>query len=483
MNNQIRRLYIVIVAMVMSLAMAATYIQFIAAPKMNADGRNSRTILHAAERDRGPIIVGGEAIAKSIPIEGTKRFQRVYTQPELYASVTGWFSSSLRSATGLEAAADTIFEGDSLSLFASRIQNLFTGNARRGGGVVLTIDPNVQQAAADALAGRRGAAVAIEPSTGRILALYSSPSYDPNLLASADSGEAVAYEAELSDRPDQPLKNRALAGDLYPPGSVFKLITTAAMLEAGAKPDTKFEGPASIKLPQSESTLSNVDGQPCGSGDPTLAEAVARSCNTVFASAVQNLDPKALQKKAEAFGFGAALEIPIGVTTSTIAPDLDAPQLALASIGQGQVSVTPLQMAMVGAAIANGGTLMKPYLVDSVVNADVVVQEETSPKVLSKPINPQVAQYLREMMVGVVDQPYGTAHNLSRGSGAIAAKTGTAETGRDGRTIGWIVAFAPADNPTMVVAVAVEGDDAAPYAGGASDAGPVAQAMLDAGAK
>ncbi|MDO5722698.1 MAG: penicillin-binding transpeptidase domain-containing protein [Actinomycetaceae bacterium] len=480
MNSQIRRLYLVIVAMVMSLAMAATYIQFFAAPSLNADGRNSRTILHASERDRGPIIVAGEAIAKSEPVEGTKRFQRTYTQGQLYAAITGWFSASLRSSTGLEAAAEDVFEGDSLSLLTQRIQSLFTGSVRRGGGVVLTVDPAVQEAAAQGLAGRRGAAVALEPSTGRVLALYSSPSFDPNLLAATDTDQALAYDEELNASADRPLNNRAIAGDLYPPGSVFKLVTAAAMLESGLTPDSKVPGPASMELPGTSTVLPNVTGLPCGSQEPTLAEAFARSCNTTFALSAEKLGADVLREKARAFGFDSTLSIPLPVTSSSFPEDSDPAQMALAAIGQGKVEVTPLQMAMVGAAIANNGTLMKPYLIDSVVSADVVVQQEFSPKVLTKPINPKVAQQLRAMMVDVVDKPFGTANNISRGDGSIAAKTGTAETGRGDQTVGWIVAFAPADNPDMVVAVAVEGDESSPYAGGGSDAGPIARAMLDA---
>lgn len=484
MNSQIRRLYLVVVGMILVLAFAATYVQFVAAGQLNADSRNSRTILHAAERDRGPIIVAGEAIARSVPIADTKRFQRFYQSGPLYAAVTGWFSSSLSSATGLEAAADDVFEGDAPSLFTQRVQSLVTGSARRGGGTVLTIDPQVQAAAAEAFAGRRGAAVALDPRTGAIRALYSSPSFDPNELASSDTAQADAYWQVLTQDPASPLKNRAIAGDLYPPGSVFKIITAAAMIESGASAQTEVVNDASITLPGTSTHLANITGLPCvEGGSATLADAFARSCNTAFAEGGVRTSEKVMARKAKDFGIGADLRIPLQVTASSYPSEVDDAQLALASIGQGKVSVTPLAMAMVGAAIANGGVIMEPYLVESVVSADLVEQDRTFPKEFSRATTPEVAAQIRDLMLDVVDRPYGTAHGISRGDGSIAAKTGTAETGVEGRTIGWIVAFADAHNPSLVVAVAVEGDDVTPYAGGGSDAGPIARAMLDAGVK
>ncbi|MDO5719883.1 MAG: penicillin-binding transpeptidase domain-containing protein [Actinomycetaceae bacterium] len=480
MNAQIRKIYIVVFLMVISLAMAATYIQFFAAPTLNADERNARTILHAAERDRGPIIVSGTAIAQSISIPDSLRYERTYPGKETYASVTGWFSSSLRSSTGLEAAAENVLEGDAPSLWAQRIQNLLTGKERQGGGIVLTINPAVQQAAEQAIGGRKGAAVALNPHTGAVLALYSSPSYDPNTLAQSDSTAALETYQNLEQDPSRPLINRAVAGDRYPPGSVFKLITAAAMLESGEyTPDTQVEGPASITLPGTETQLPNITRLPCGNGEPPLKEAFARSCNTSFALAAIDIGEEHMRERAEAFGFGQSLDIPLPVTPSVFPDSLNDARMGLVGVGQDDVAVTPMQMAMVGAAIANDGVLMKPYLIESVVNADLEPQQTTSAQQLGVPIQEKTAAQLREMMTDVVSQPYGTGRSVAM-STPVAAKTGTAETGTQGRTVAWMVAFPATDDPQVAVAVAIEGDDLNPYVSGGADAGPVARAMIEA---
>lgn len=480
MNAQIRKIYIVVFLMVISLAMAATYIQVFAAPSLNADERNARTILHAAERDRGPVIVAGTAIAQSVAIPDSLRYERTYPGKETYAAVTGWFSSSLRSSTGLEAAAETVLEGDAPSLWAQRIQNLLTGQERQGGGVILTINPAVQQAAEQAIGGRKGAAVALNPQTGAVLGLYSSPSFDPNALSQSDSGAALETYQNLEKDPDRPLINRAIAGDRYPPGSVFKLVTAAAMLESGEyTPDSQVEGPASITLPGTETSLPNITKLPCGNGHPTLKEAFARSCNTSFALGAIDVGEDQLRQTAEAFGFGQSVDIPLPVTPSVFPDSLNEARMGLVGIGQDDVAVTPMQMAMVGAAIANDGALMKPYLIDSVVNADLEPQQNTSPEQMGLPIREETATQLREMMTDVVSQPYGTGGSVAL-STPIAAKTGTAETGTQGRTVAWMVAFPATESPQIAVAVAIEGDDMNPYVGGGADAGPVARAMIEA---
>ncbi|MDO5048995.1 MAG: penicillin-binding transpeptidase domain-containing protein [Actinomycetaceae bacterium] len=478
MNSQIRKLYLVVFLMVLSLTMAATYIQFVAAPELNADARNSRTILHAAERDRGPIIVDGVAIAESVKIEGSRRFERSYPGGDLYAHTTGWFSSTLGSSTGLESAADAILEGDAPSLFTQRVQNLLTGQERRGGGIDLTIDAPMQEAAASALGGRKGAVVALEAKTGAIKALYSSPSFSPDKLATTDSGAALEYYKTLEDDPAKPLYNRAIGGDRYPPGSAFKIVTAAAMLESGEyTPDTNIDGPATYTLPGTATELPNITGLPCGDGNPTLSEAFARSCNTSFAIGGVEVGADALQEKASAFGFGEKLNIPMYVTPSQFPESINEAQTGLVSIGQSDLQVTPMQMAMIGAAVANDGTIMKPYIIDSVLNSDLEVQDTTEPEVFSEALTPQVASQLRSMMVSVVETRYGTGGSMFIDGQTVAAKTGTAEAGD--HNIAWSIAFIANDNP-IVVAVAVEGDELTPSPGGGSDAGPVVRAVLQA---
>lgn len=482
MNAQVRRLFTVVLVMFLALGVAATVIQFFSAPTLLADGRNSRRILQSAERDRGPIIVGGTPVAYSERLDdGTARFQRVYPEGALYAPITGYFSAVNLSATGMEGAADHILEGDTSDLFWQRLQNLVAGRSRQGGGVELTVSDALQRAAAQALGDRRGAVVVEEAKTGRILALYSSPSFDPNPLASLDSTTVEAADAQLQEDPARPLNNRAIASDRYAPGSVFKIITAAAMLESGVTADTVLSSPVSMTLPGTETTLSNIESSDCGSGEVSLTEAFARSCNTTFALASANLPAGSLADMAKRFGFGESLTIPLTVTPSTFPSDINAAQLAMSAIGQYEVAVTPLQMAMVGQAVANGGTMMHPYLVDKVLDADNREVSTQKPQELSKPISPEIAATLTAMMRAVVEQPYGTGTSMAIPGVAVAAKTGTAEVGDGSTSNAWAVAFAPADNPQLVVSVIVEGDESDPLPHGGTVAGPIARTLLETG--
>lgn len=484
MNRQIRRLFIVILAMFAMLGLAVTNNQFLQAPSLNADSRNERTILHAAETDRGPIIVGESAVASSTKLEGSTRFQRSYSQGPLYASVTGYFSAAFSQATGLEAAAESVLDGQSDALLAQRLRNLFTGANRQGGGIVLTLDSTLQQIAAEQLGDRKGAVVVLNAKTGAILALYSSPSYDPNALAAFDSAAVNdAYEALAAD-PSDPLSNRAIAGNRYAPGSTFKILTTIALLENGvATATTNLESPVSTVLPGTQTTVSNIDSATCGDGNPTLEEAFARSCNTTFLIASQNLTHDQLSGVAKRFGFGTASAIPLSVAPSTFPDQTDPAQLAMASIGQFSVQVTPLQMAQIAQAIGNDGTMMTPYLIDRIVDADLQVQSETTPKALSTPVSADVANQVTEMMKSVVSAPYGSGTSMALDGVSVAAKTGTAETGVDGFANAWAVGFAPADDPQIAFAVIVEGDESDPAPHGGIVAGPIARALLEAGVK
>ena len=482
MNRQIRRLFLVILAMFAVLGAAATNVQFVNASALNADDRNARTILQAAELDRGPIIVDGQAVASSTKDANSARYQRVYSDGPLYAPVTGYFASVFNQATGLEKAAEQVLEGNSQALFVQRLRNLFTGQGRVGGGVVLTLDPDLQRVAAEQLGNRRGAVVVLDAQTSAVLALFSSPSFDPNTLAQFDSSAANAAFNELNQDQTQPLVNRAIAGDLYAPGSAFKILTTIALLESGvATPDTPMDSPVEMTLPGTSTTLSNIESSTCGTGTPTLTEAFARSCNTTFALASEDLTHQELADVADRFGFGQELSIPLDVTPSVFPEQTDPATLALSSIGQYDVRVTPLQMAMVAQAIADDGVLMTPYLIDQVVDADLQVQSTTEPSALATPISGSTASQLTSMMVDVTSQPYGTGTSMAIDGTTVAAKTGTAEVGTSGRANAWAVGFAPADNPRLAFAVVVEGDDEQPVPHGGTVAGPIARAVLEAG--
>ena len=477
MNSQIRYLFTLVLVLFAGLGGALTYVQFVKAPELLADSRNTRRYIQASERDRGPLVVADNAVAVSERVEGSTKYERLYPKGSLYAPVTGYFSAVNLSATGMEAAENDVLEGETSQLFWALIQNLIAGKPRQGGGVTLTLDPQIQEAAANQLQGRVGAVVVLDAKTSAVRALYSSPSYDPNPLASLDSAVAQEAATALEEDPSRPLDNRAIAGNRYAPGSTFKILTALAMLEDGFTPATEVEAPVSTTLPGTDTQVSNINMSECGSGMVTLTEAFARSCNTPFVMAPAELKTGALKDMATRFGFDQELNIPLKVTPSTFPAEMDAAQTAMSAIGQFEVQVTPMQMAMVVQTIANDGTMMRPHLVESIVDADNRVRATTKPEKLHEPIKPHLAQEMTDMMVAAVEEPYGTATALRLDGLRVAAKTGTAEVGDGSRSNGWIVGFAPADNPQVVFSIVLESTDAAPNLSGA-DAGQVARELL-----
>ena len=480
MNAQIRKIFVVVLIMFAMLGLAVTNTQFISAPSLNADPRNVRTNLHAAEIDRGPIIVEKTAIASS-ELDDDNHYTRVYDQGSLYVSATGYFSSVGYGSTGIEAAQENVLDGQSQTLLGQRLRNLLTGEKRQGGGVELTLRASMQEAAAAALGDRKGAVVALDAKTGAILALYSSPSFDPNALASRDAGEVQDAYATLDADPKNPMLNRTIS-ERYAPGSTFKVLTAIALIENGiANPDTRMDSPVSTTLPGTNTEVSNIESSTCGDGKPTLTEAFARSCNTTFVLASEKLTTQQLTDVTKRFGFGDEQEIPLTVIPSVFPADADSAQLAMSSIGQYTVQATPMQMAQVAQTIANGGQMMSPYLIKQIVDADNQTIRKTKATEAGRPISADTASKVTGMMQAVVSQPYGSGTPMALPNVSVAAKTGTAETGEGDRANAWAIGFAPADNPQIAFAVIVEGDETNPTPHGGDVAGPVAKAVLEAG--
>jgi penicillin binding protein transpeptidase domain protein len=480
MNAQIRKIFVVVLIMFAMLGLAVTNTQFISAPSLNADPRNVRTNLHAAEIDRGPIIVEKTAIASS-ELDDDNHYTRVYDQGSLYVSATGYFSSVGYGSTGIEAAQENVLDGQSQTLLGQRLRNLLTGEKRQGGGVELTLRASMQEAAAAALGDRKGAVVALDAKTGAILALYSSPSFDPNALASRDAGEVQDAYATLDADPKNPMLNRTIS-ERYAPGSTFKVLTAIALIENGiANPDTRMDSPVSTTLPGTNTEVSNIESSTCGDGKPTLTEAFARSCNTTFVLASEKLTTQQLTDVTKRFGFGHEQEIPLTVIPSVFPSDADSAQLAMSSIGQYTVQATPMQMAQVAQTIANGGQMMSPYLIKQIVDADNQTIRKTKATEAGRPISADTASKVTGMMQAVVSQPYGSGTPMALPNVSVAAKTGTAETGEGDRANAWAIGFAPADNPQIAFAVIVEGDETNPTPHGGDVAGPVAKAVLEAG--
>ncbi|HYQ75037.1 penicillin-binding protein 2 [Cellulomonas sp.] len=481
MNTALRRLATVVVVMFLALLAGTTWVQFGQASALNNDSRNVRTLYREYGKPRGPIIVAGQPVAQSTAVDDPFGFQRAYTQPELYSTVTGFYSV-VNGGSQLERSMNDVLTGQADSLFWTRIQDLVTGAQPQGSSIELTIDPAAQQAALDALGGQQGAVVAVEPATGKILAMVSTPGFDPNALATHDTTAANAAYQQLLAADGDPLINKTTSEN-YPPGSTFKLVTAAAALESGAyTPESVLSAPDLYTLPGTRTTLPNFGGSSCGANQQTtLADALRISCNTAFASLGVELGDDAIREQAEKFGFDQTdLTVPMRVAASRYPEDLDDAQTALSAIGQESVRATPTQMAMVASAIANGGTLMTPYLVQTVRTANLDVVSEADPTELSQAVSAATAQQLTDMMIGVVQSGSGTSAQIS--GVQVAGKTGTAQTGVEGDSPhAWFTGFAPADDPQVAVAVIVEhGGSVGSEATGGRVAAPIAKAVMEA---
>jgi peptidoglycan glycosyltransferase len=443
--------------MFITLFLSASYIQVVASEDIANDDRNVRKLYESFSAERGQILAGGIPIATSIPVDNQFKFLRTYPFDEVYAPVVGYYTLNQGNA-GIESALNPVLTGRANSQILEQLTALVTGSTPEGASVQLTLDPQLQQLAFDALGDRQGAIIAMEPSSGRILAMVSTPSYDPNRLASHSTSSVLEAYNELSEDPGNPLANRAIAGDQYFPGSVFKVLMTAAALESGNfTAQSEFPNLPELQLPLSSDVIRNSGGRLCGAGENvTLEDAFRLSCNIPYAELGLELGENAIGSLADNFGFGATLEIPLAVTPSNFPRGLDEAQLMLSSFGQFDVRVTPLQVAMVSAAVANEGNLMKPNMVEEIIAPNLRVVQSYEPSVYSRPISPSTARELTRMMVLNVDQ--GVANAAAISGISVAGKTGTAETGiGNGRTF-WFTGFAPAESPEVVVAVVVEGD-------------------------
>lgn len=479
MNTPVRRLSVVVAGLFATLLVSTTLIQYVFAADLNSRSDNRRTLLSTYARDRGEILVGQTAVALSTPTDDEYKYQREYPEGELYAHVTGFYSF-YGAGGGLEQAENPLLSGSSDKLFYRRVSDLFTGRKPQGASVETTLDPAVQEAAAQGLGDQAGAAVALDPRTGAILAMVSSPTYDPNSLAGHDLTAVGETYDELNADPERPLVNRSIGGDLYPPGSVFKVVTAAAALSTGDyTEDSLLPGPAVLDLPQTDADLPNVFDGPCGSGEVTMTEALTISCNTAFASLGLEIGAEALQNQAAKFGFGDSISVPMRVTPSSVPEELNPPQLAQSSIGQYDVRATPMQMAMVAAGVANDGVVMTPYLVESVIGSDLSVIESAEPTELSEAVTPDVAAQLTRMMESVVDNGSGSRAQIP--GVEVAGKTGTAQHGEGRPAHAWFISFAPANDPEIAVAVIVEdGVNERSETGGGAVAAPIAKQMMEA---
>ena len=484
MNRPIRAMAVFCMLLFLALLVNATYVQYVRADALNNRDGNRRVIDAQFSRERGPILVGGDPVAASRPVDDRYQYQRRYPQPFKYAHLTGYFSY-IYGASAVESTQNELLSGSDSRLFVDRVVDLVSNTQPQGGSVSLTIDPVAQTAAYDGIRAlgpdTEAAAVAIQPATGRLLAMVSNPTYDPNLLAAHDLDRVQQNYERLIAAPGNPLFNRAVQ-ETYPPGSTFKLVTAAAALESGRyDPGTSVRGGTSIRLPGTETDLPNVGGSDCGGEQVSLTQALMVSCNVSFAAMGLDLGADALAARASAFGFGQEYLEGLGGQAASVFPDdIDEPSTALSAIGQFDVRATPLQMAQVVATIANNGQGMRPYLVDEVLAPDLSVLEKTDPEEMpERAMSAQSASELTQMMVEVVDRGTGTTAQLP--GVKVAGKTGTAQSAADRPPYAWFVSFAPADDPQVAVAVLVEDAGVARDAiSGSGLAAPIAKRVVEA---
>jgi peptidoglycan glycosyltransferase len=480
MNQALRRVSLACLVMFLLLLVNANFVQAFQANKLASDPGNGRTFAQQYQYQRGSIITAdNKVIAESKNVGGIYSYQRTYPAPLPYASVTGY--DTPYSATGIEQAENKLLAGTDPRLTVRNLIDLITGKPKKGATVQLTINSAAQQAAYDALkaTGHPGGAVAIDPATGAILALASYPSFNPNRLATFDGTALNRADRKYLSAPGQPLVNKAI-NQTFPPGSTFKIVTSSAAFSTGKyTAQTPYDAPTNLKLPDTTNQLINFDNEPCGSGGKVpLIYAFTVSCNTVFGGLGMHLGGSALRHQANRFGMNRSLRIPLPVSPSSYPPVSNPAYTAYSAIGQYNDAVTPLQEAMFAAAIANRGTLMRPYMVQKVIAPNLSALVATKPAVLSQAVSPKVADQVKQMMAAVVSNPIGTAHATAYIPGLpIAAKTGTAQNGVNNTGLDDAVfsCFATVDNPKIAVGVVVQGGGL-----GADASAPIAVQIIKA---
>ena len=480
MTHELKRVTVLIFAMFFSLLLAASLIQFVNADSLMADGKNPRGLYDAYKTQRGSILAGGEPVAFSVKTEDKYQYLREYDSPA-FGAVTGFYSLA-QGTTGIENSLDSFLTGKNSSQFFEQLNALLSGNPLVGATVNLTIDPEVQRVAFEALGDLTGGVVAIEPSTGKILALASTPGFDANLLAVHNISIADANYQKLVTGADSPLINRAIGGELYAPGSVFKVIVAAAALESGKFTATsKLPNPKKFKLPGTKTFIYNSGEGKCGGSKTTvtIADALRFSCNIPFAELGLKLGQEAISAQAQKFGFGKSFDLPLKSTASVYPTGMDDAQTALSSFGQFDDKVSPLQMAMVSSAIANGGVMMKPNLVNSILSANLAILSQPRNESLGQVVSRDTAEQVKNMMVGAVSK--GVSSNGRIAGVRVAGKTGTAQNGKGEPYTLWFTGFAPAENPRVAVAVVVANGGGMGQRGyGNLIAAPIAQKVMKA---
>ncbi|MGW2370883.1 MULTISPECIES: peptidoglycan D,D-transpeptidase FtsI family protein [Kitasatospora] len=480
MNKPIRRISIFCLVLILALMVRANWVQGVQADALATNKNNKRQLYDRYAHPRGNIIAGGQPVTSSDFVNGVRfKYKTSWVDGPMWAPVTGF--STLGQSSGLEALEDGVLSGSDDRLFFRNTLDMLTGEPKKGGDVVTTINPKVQKAAWDAMNGKKGAVVALDPKTGAILALVSAPSYDPGTISGYDNDATKAWN-DLNADPNKPLDNRALKYT-YPPGSTFKLVTATAAFENGMfqSIDDATSTPDPYTLPGTQTTLKNESpNERCENA--TVKAGMDQSCNTVFAKIGADLGKDKMRAQAEKFGFNSTIDTPVRAEKSVFPNSASLDGTAQDSIGQHDTRATPLQVAMVSAAIANNGSLMQPYLVDQERSASLTTLSKHTEKQFSQAMSPATAQKMQDLMVSVVQD--GTGKNAQIPGVQVGGKTGTAQHGENnsGLPYAWFTSWAKTpDGQSVAVAVVVEdGSDNRDGISGGRLAAPIAKAVMQA---
>jgi peptidoglycan glycosyltransferase len=489
-NKQIARLGVGLLACYVGLFVMVNYVQVVRADDLNDDPRNTRAAVRDFDRVRGRIIsADGVDLAITLPAEPTSQFefQRVYPTGDLFAHVTGFLSFEV-GAEGAEREFTDYLSGEASEVEYQSISDLFV-DREHVADVTLTVRHDVQTVARDALLATgapRGSVVAIDPRTGAVLAMFSTPTYDPNPLSSHDLAAArEARNALLPDVGPSPLLPRAYRERFFP-GSTFKVVTGSIGLDRGVvTPEQPVYPPAQeFDIDFTDDELSNFGGSTCGGA---LPEILRVSCNSAFAAmGAETIGEEGMTEGAARFGFNDEIPFDLPAPARSVFPtdfpdDQGNGPLARASIGQGDVAATPLMMAMVAGAIANDGVMMVPNVLDRITDERGEVLEQPEPEVFTEAVGAGAASAMRGAMIGVVERGSGTAAQIQ--GVEVGGKTGTAQLGTDPPSShAWFIAFAgpPGGEAEVAVAVLIEAQPGVSEVTGGRLAAPVARQVIEA---
>jgi penicillin-binding protein A len=476
MNKQIRRVGVALMVLFVALFIQLNYLQLYKADSLANDPRNTRAAVRDFSRPRGQIIaLDGTVLARSNPVDTQFERLREYPEGDLFGHLTGFFSFTY-GATGLERVYNDELAGRDLGI--ESVKDILVDRTVTGD-VYVTVSKGLQQVAKDTLGNRRGSVVALDPTNGNVLAMWSFPSYDPNALAQHSQANVQQAWDLLNADPARPLLGRSFQ-ETFPPGSTFKVVTSAAALERAPELVTKAYPPLKeLDLPLTNRMLPNFGGGTCGG---TLPDLLRVSCNTGFGQMGLDMGAEALVGEARDFGFDSRPPLDLTAVRSAAIPDVSAftrnePALAYSAIGQQDVRSTPMQMALVAAAVANNGVIMRPHLMAEIHDDQGDVVRRYEPQPWKTPVSPETAAQLRELMIGVVEG--GTATRARVPGAVVGGKTGTAQTTGD-NAHAWFIGFGEKADRRIAVGVIVESQPEVSEATGGRVAAPIAQAVMAA---